>query len=112
MDDPDTLPRFTHDLIDLLDREVPRPQLPATIQGWSSMDQAALLRAAFASGFRSLVDQLVEQRDEEREAKDDSGGTSDIGVSDGPGTIFPRLFGPDGNIREITSPVSVDIGDA
>jgi hypothetical protein len=88
MEEDETIPRFSYDLIDWLDNAIADPSLPRTVEGFAALDDKEVRRAAFQSGARSLVAMLKAWRDEEEE--DDTSGPPD--VSD---EIYGSLFRPD-----------------
>ena len=108
MAEDDKLPRYSYDLITLLAEEIGSPTFPNTANGFAGLTEDVLRRAAFTAGARSVVEHLLTWRDEEEEAErdGDTEGASD-GLHDRPEVRFPRVFGSDGEVREVTSPVTL-----
>ena len=68
------VPRFTVDLIELLDETTLHPEFPNTIGGVAGLTEPALRRLAYAAGRRSLVDDLLGAIADEAEDTDDDAG--------------------------------------
>lgn len=102
MEPDDKLPRYSSDLIDMLDKLIEQPEFPNTANGWRDLDEPTLRRRAFTAGARSLVDQLLSWRAEEEDDED---------VSDGTGSRFGGVLRGDDFVRGASSPLRVDIGD-
>ena len=103
MRDEDTkFPRFSYDLLQYLDETIKYPQFPASARQFAKFDEEAVRSSAFTMGARQLVDELLAWH-EEQEGRDDEveEEVTSVDISDGPTPIFPKLFGPDGHLREI-----------
>jgi hypothetical protein len=103
----DKIPRFSYDLIDLLDKETPAVEIPMTQRSWGQMSESTLRELAFVAGMRAMVDQLVawkeeienEQGGDNPDPKDDDRGPFGRVLSNGlsehrtvPPTIRARRF--------------------
>ena len=116
MDPEDKLPRTAYALIELLDEITFRPEMP-TSKRMAGDCRADLDATLFDAGARALVDTLVaemqeELRDAEERAEErlpgDGPGTVPR-VSDEPKSVYPQVFGPDGEVRQTLPPILVDI---
>ncbi len=103
MADDERIPRFSYDLITILDTEIASPTYPNTANGFAAMTQEAVRAAAFTAGARSIVDWLIDWRGEQDEH--DAEIEEDGSIPDGPDAVFPRVFDGDGDVREDISPV-------
>lgn len=103
----ETIPRYSYDLIDELDRDTPTPKLPASAQMWHALDENAMRMAAFQCGFRSCVDMLVEARTEIEQEKANARGetpTTDVDESD---DALGVVLDPDGNPHQTVASTHV-----
>lgn len=102
MEEDDKLPRFSYDLIKMLDETVLTPDFPRSANAFHDLDDAEMRRAAFTAGARSVVDMLVawveemEDGDNESEARD---------LFDEAAPVFPRILDTSGEVREVSSSV-------
>ena len=102
MDEDDKLPRFSYDLIQMLDETVLTPDFPRSANEFHALDEAELRRAAFTAGARSVVDMLVAWVAELEEAESE---TETRDLFDAAAPVFPRIFDTQGKVRETTSSV-------
>lgn len=98
-----SIPRFSSDLIHLLDEATVNPKLPKTASGWQRMNQEYLYSLAYAMGQRALVDALVEElkADEERASgmyNDDSSESSDDSFGG-----MPKVLDPSGELHQLVA---------
>ena len=102
MEEDDKLPRFSYDLIQMLDSSVLIPNFPRSANEFHALDEAEVRRAAFTAGARSVVDMLVawldeiEEENSETEARD---------IFDEAAPVFPRILDTQGEVREVLSSV-------
>ena len=67
MSDINDIPRYSYDLIDMLDDQVPKPTLPKTAKEWAALTEERLNGLAYASGYRSCVELLITLRDQQED---------------------------------------------
>ena len=72
------IPKYSKDLIEMLEREVQPPSLPTTAKGWAGLNESELRRGAYIAGRRSIIEDLLSALEEDNEA---DSGTSDRGSS-------------------------------
>ena len=94
MDEDDTIPRFSYDLIDWLDNAIASPSLPQTAEGFAQLDDTDVRRAAFQSGARALVNMLRAWRDEEEDENDTDSDVDDVREQ------YGSIFRPDHSLAE------------
>ena len=102
--DEEKLPRFSYDLVTWLDETIGRPDFPVSANAFRAMDEGTLRAAAFTAGARSIVDMLLDIREEEitNEVTESSNDADDQ-----PDVVFPRVLGEGSILREITPPLRV-----
>lgn len=93
----ESIPRYSYDLIDELDKAVVAPKLPVTATNWHALNENAMRMAAFQSGMRSVVDMLVEMRAEIEKEKADARSEHAPAVVDDTEDPLGQVLDPDGN---------------
>lgn len=101
-EDDEAMPRYSFDLVTWLDKNTAKPLMPVTAGGFAAHDEAAVRQAAFTAGVRSLVNSLVEWRDEEYAEDEDNS------ISDGSHGGFERVLRGDGDVLREVSSIHVD----
>lgn len=77
------IPKYSKQLIEHLDAEVPYPELPKTQGGWASLSDGEIRRGAYLSGYRALVDDLMAALEEDNHGAEAPDGTeSGMGYGD------------------------------
>ena len=106
--DDDKFPRFSYDLVTFLDENIQTPDFPNSANAFHNMDDAAVRSAAFTAGARSIVEMLIQWREEEITNAEDKNITVSTGdLPDGTTPVFPQIFDTVGQVREISPSVRV-----
>lgn len=111
------IPKYSKELIEMLDLEVQPPVLPTSPKSWAGLNEAELRRGAFMAGRRSVIDELVDalEEDNETDSGASEGGPSAMGYD---GISYPGLAPthlargyPENQDYPIRRPDEFDFGD-
>jgi hypothetical protein len=105
----DDIPVYSSDLIDFLMEHVRAPKFPTTQKALLVLSEGKLRALSHQAGARELVEWLHAWRAETEAAH----GAPETDDQDDPTQLtFPEIFGTDGKVAEIQSPVRMVVGSS